>query len=182
MLFSSPLVWVLRRVNACPMRLIGLAIPFWPSRGRKVLTLTGLIDYIMVLVCRMVRWESSWDGYGVGYPSFSKNSVSDRPVKYADRPAPCADCPAMWPDRPTLYSDCLAPYADGPNGLSRVCMACGGLGAGLGNSLLKMGSVAAGPDGPRSRADGPDMRRSANLSPMCVGGCRCPRYMSIDIP
>jgi hypothetical protein len=55
-LFSSPLVWVLRRVNACPMRLIGLAIPFWPSRGRKVLTLTGLIDYIMVLVCHMVRW------------------------------------------------------------------------------------------------------------------------------
>jgi hypothetical protein len=48
------------------------------------------------------------------------------------------------PDRPTLYSDCLAPYADGPNGLSRVCTACGGLGAGLGNSLLKMGSAAFG--------------------------------------
>jgi hypothetical protein len=60
-----------------------------------------------------------------------------------DRPAPFADCPAMWPDRPTLYSDCLAPYADGSNGLSRVCTACGGLGAGLGNSLLKMGSAAA---------------------------------------
>jgi hypothetical protein len=98
--------------------------------------------------------------------------VPDRPVKYADRPAPCADCPS-------LYSDCLAPYADGPNGLSRVCTTCGGLGAGLGNSLLKMGSAAASPDGPRSRADGPDMRRSANLSPMCVGGCRYPRYMSI---
>jgi hypothetical protein len=108
--------------------------------------------------------------------------VPDRPVKYADRPAPCADCPAMWPDRPTLYSDCLAPYADGPNGLSRVCTTCGGLGAGLGNSLLKMGSVAAGPDGPRPRTDGPDMCRSANLSPMCVGGCRCPGYMSIGIP
>jgi hypothetical protein len=58
----------------------------------------------------------------------------------------------------------------------------GSLGAGLDNSLLKMGSAAAGPDGPRSRADGPDMRRSANLSPMCVGGCCCPRYMSIGIP
>jgi hypothetical protein len=75
--------------------------------------------------------------------------VPDRSVKYAD-------CPAMWPDRPTLYSDCLAPYADSPNGLSRVCTACGGLGVGLGNSLLKMGLAAAGPDGSRSRADGPD--------------------------
>jgi hypothetical protein len=108
--------------------------------------------------------------------------VPDRPVKYADRPTPCADCPAMWPDRPTLYSGCLASYADGPNGLSRVRMACGGLGAGLGNSLLKIGSAAAGPDGPRPCADGPDMRRSANLSPMCVGGCRCLGYMSIGIP
>jgi hypothetical protein len=74
-------------------------------------------------------------------------------------------------DCPTLFSDCLASYADGPNGLSRVCTLCGGLGVGLGNSLLKMGSGAVGSDGPRSRADGPDMRRSTNLSPMCVGGC-----------
>jgi hypothetical protein len=101
--------------------------------------------------------------------------VPDRPVKYADYPA-------MWPDRPTLYSDCLASYADGPNGLSRVCMVCGGLGAGLGNSLLKMGSAAAGSDGPRSRADGPDMRKLANLSSMCVGGYCFPCYMSIGIP
>jgi hypothetical protein len=108
--------------------------------------------------------------------------MPDRPVKYADRTAPCADCPAMWPDRLTLYSDCLVPYTDDPNGLSTVYMACGSLGAGLGNLLLKMGSAAAGPDGPRSRADDPDMRRSANLSLMCVGSCRCPRYMSIGIP
>jgi hypothetical protein len=66
-----------------------------------------------------------------------------------DRPALCADCLAMWPDRPTLYLDYLASYEDGPNGLSRVCTVCGGLGAGLDNSLLKMGSTAAGPDGPR---------------------------------
>jgi hypothetical protein len=46
----------LQRVNTCRMRLVGLAIPFWPSGGRKVLTLMGLVDYIMVLVCRMVRW------------------------------------------------------------------------------------------------------------------------------
>jgi hypothetical protein len=108
--------------------------------------------------------------------------VSDHPVKYADRPAPCVNCPTMWPDRSTLYSDYLASYADGPNGLSRVCTVCGGLGAGLGNSLLKMESAAAGSDGTRSRADGPDMRRSTNLSSMCVGGCCCPRYMSIGIP
>jgi hypothetical protein len=94
--------------------------------------------------------------------------MPDRPVKYVDHP--------------TLYLDCLASYANGLNGLSRVCTVCGGLGAGLGNSLLKMGSTAAGMDGPRSRADGPDTRRSANLSPMCVGGCCCSRYMSISIP
>jgi hypothetical protein len=81
--------------------------------------------------------------------------VPDRPVKYVDRLATCADCP-------TLYSDSLAPYADGLNGLSRVCTVCGGLGVGLDNSLLKMGPAATGPDGP-------DTRRSANLSPMCVG-------------
>jgi hypothetical protein len=108
--------------------------------------------------------------------------VPDHPVKYVDRLVTCADCPAMWPDCPALYSDCLALYADGPNGLSRVCTICGGLGVGLGNSLLKMGLVAAGLDGPRSRADGPDMRRSANLLPMCVGGCCCLGYMSIGIP
>jgi hypothetical protein len=108
--------------------------------------------------------------------------VPDCPVKYADRPVTCADYPTMWLDRLALYSDCLASYADGPNGLSRVCTVCGGLGAGLGNSLLKMGSVAAGPDGLRSRADGPDMRGSTNLSPMCVGGCCCPGYMSIGLP
>jgi hypothetical protein len=88
----------------------------------------------------------------------------------------------MWPDRLALYSDCLASYADGSNELSRVCTVCGGLGAGLGNSLLKMGSVATGPDGPRSRADGLDMRRSTNLSPMCMGGYCCLGYMSIGLP
>jgi hypothetical protein len=108
--------------------------------------------------------------------------VSDRLVKYADHPVTCAHYPAMWPDRMALYSNCMVPYADSPNGLSRVCTVCGGLGAGLGNSLLKMGSAATDPDGLRLRADGQDMRRSANLSPMCVGGCCCPRYMSIGIP
>jgi hypothetical protein len=29
-------------------------LAFW---GQKVLTLTGLVDYIMVLVGRMVRWR-----------------------------------------------------------------------------------------------------------------------------
>ena len=62
--------------------------------------------------------------------------MSDRPVKYADRSAPCKDCPAMWLDRSTLYSDCLAPYEDGPTGLSRVCTACGGLGVGLSESAF----------------------------------------------
>jgi hypothetical protein len=34
-----------------------------------------------------------------------------------------------------------------------------------------MGPAVAGPDGPRSRADGSVMCRLANLLPMCVGGC-----------
>jgi hypothetical protein len=87
--------------------------------------------------------------------------VPDRPVKYADRSA--------------LYSDCVAPYADGPNGLSQVCVVHGGSSAGLGNSLLKMGPATAGPDGPCSCADGLDMRRSANLPLMCVGGYGFPK-------
>jgi hypothetical protein len=80
-----------------------------------------------------------------------------------------------------LYLDCPAPYANGSNGLSRVCAVRGGSGAGLCNSFLKMGPAAAGPDGPRSRADGPNMRRSTNLSSMCVGGCGCSGYASIGI-
>jgi hypothetical protein len=76
----------------------------------------------------------------------------------------------------------LSGAADGPNGLSRVYAVRGGSGAGLGNSFLKMGPTVAGLDGPRSRADGPDMRRSANLSPMWVGGCGCLGYVSIGIP
>jgi hypothetical protein len=108
--------------------------------------------------------------------------VPDHPGKYTDRPATCADCSAKCPDRPVLYSDCPAPYADGPNGLPRVCAVRGGSGAGLGNSFLKTGPSATDLDGPRSRANGPDMRRSTNLSPMCVGCCGCPEYVSIGIP
>jgi hypothetical protein len=43
-----------------------------------------------------------------------KNSLSDRPVGYADRSTVCADCPAMCPDRLLLYVDRLSLYADGP--------------------------------------------------------------------
>jgi hypothetical protein len=87
----------------------------------------------------------------------------------------------MWPDRSALYSNCPTPYTDGPNGLSRFCTVRGGLGVGFGNSFLKTGPAAAGLDGPRSRANGSDMRRLANLSPMCVGGYGCPGYVSISI-
>jgi hypothetical protein len=61
----------------------------------------------------------------------------------------------MWPDRPLLY-------ADGAARSFRVCAVRGCSGACLGNSV-KMGPAVAGPNGPRSRADGPDMCRSANL-------------------
>jgi hypothetical protein len=97
-----------------------------------------------------------------------KNFVPDRPIRYVDRPA--------------LYSNCPAPYVDSLNGLSRACAVHGGSCACLGNSFLKMGPAAAGPDGSRSRANGPDMCGSVNLSPMCVGGYGCPGYVSIGIP
>jgi hypothetical protein len=54
-------------------------------------------------------------------------------------------------------------------------------GACLGNSV-KMGPAVVGSDDPRSRADGPDMCRSANLLLMCVGGCGCSGYVSSGIP
>jgi hypothetical protein len=81
-----------------------------------------------------------------------------------------------------LYSDCPALHADNPNGSFRVCTVYGGLGAGLGNSFLKLGPVVVGPDNPRSCEDGPVVRRSANLPSICVRGCGCPRHVSIDIP
>jgi hypothetical protein len=69
----------------------------------------------------------------------------DRTVKYADRPAACADC--------------LTLCAEGPNCSFRVCAGRGGLDADFGISVLKTGPTAAGPDGPRSRADGPVVHR-----------------------
>jgi hypothetical protein len=66
-------------------------------------------------------------------------------------------------------------YADGPNGSFRVHAVRGGLGACLGNSLLKTGPTDPGPDGPA-------VRRSVVLPPICKGGCGCPGYMSIGIP
>jgi hypothetical protein len=100
---------------------------------------------------------------------------------YADYPTACADCPTIWSDRPVLYSDCSALHADGPNGLFRVCAVRGSSGVGLGNLFLKTGSVAAGPDGPRSYVDGPVVCRSANFPPICIRGCGCPWYVPIDI-
>jgi hypothetical protein len=106
----------------------------------------------------------------------------DCPVRYADRPVVCIDYPAIWPDRPVIYSNCQMLYTDGPNGLFRVRAVRGGSGVGLNNSFLKTGLVATGPDGLCSRADGPVVRRSAYLPPICVGGRGCPGYVSIDIP
>jgi hypothetical protein len=59
--------------------------------------------------------------------------------------------------------------ANGPNCLFRVCLERGGSGAGLGNSVLKTGPTTVGPDGPRSRVNGPVVRRSVGLPPICVG-------------
>jgi hypothetical protein len=61
--------------------------------------------------------------------------------------------------------------------VAQILAICGGSGACLGNSL-KLGPAVAGPDGPRSRADGPDMCRSADLLPICC----CSGYVSISIP
>jgi hypothetical protein len=72
--------------------------------------------------------------------------------------------------------DCPIGYADGLPGWFRACVTCGGSDAYLGNSLK------IGLDGPRSHVDGPDICRSANLWPICVRGCGCLEYVSIDIP
>ena len=105
-------------------------------------------------------------------PHRANINMPDRLVRYVDRSAVCTNCPAIWSDRPVLYSDYLALYADGLNGSFRVCTVHGDSGAGLDSSFLKTGPVVAGPDGPRSRADGLDMRRSTDLLLICVGGCR----------
>jgi hypothetical protein len=101
-------------------------------------------------------------------------SAPDCPVRYADHSVVCADYPAIWPDRLVIYSNCLMLYTDGLNGSFRVHAVRGGLGVGLDNSFLKTGLVAAGSDGPCSRADGPVVRRLADLPPICVGGRGCP--------
>jgi hypothetical protein len=62
---------------------------------------------------------------------------------------------------------------DGLNCSFRVCERCGGPGVGFSNSVLKTGSAAVGPEGPRSRADGSIVRRSVGLPPICIGGCGC---------
>jgi hypothetical protein len=64
--------------------------------------------------------------------------------------------------------DCLALYVNSSNGSLRVCVVHGGSGA--------------SPDGSRSHADGSTVRRSADLLLICIRGCGCPGYVSIDIP
>jgi hypothetical protein len=113
-----PLVWVLWRISTCPIRLIGLAIPFRPfRRGPES---TGPHGFGML-----------YNGAGALYSAMGslagtdaeldktlpqKNSTPDRPVRYADRSVACADCPAIWPDRLVLYSDGPVPCADGLTG------------------------------------------------------------------
>jgi hypothetical protein len=79
-------------------------------------------------------------------------SASDCPVRYVDRPVVCADYPAIWLDHPVIYSNSPMLYTDDLNGSFRVRAVRGGSGVGLDNSFLKTRPVAAGPDGPCSRA------------------------------
>ena len=95
-------------------------------------------------------------------------SLSDHPVKYVDHPAVCVDSPNAWLDHPVMYLECLALCADGLNCSFRACTGRGGLGTDLGNSVLKTGSSAVDSDDPCSRADGPAVRRSAGLPPICI--------------
>jgi hypothetical protein len=99
-----------------------------------------------------------------------------------DHSASCATCPAAWTDRLIIYSDCLALCTDGPNCSFRICAEHGGSDADLDNSVLKTGPTTVGLDSPRSRVDGPVVRRLAVLPSICIGGCGCPGYVSIDIP
>jgi hypothetical protein len=101
---------------------------------------------------------------------------------YANHPAEYANCSIIWSDHLVLYSDCPTLHADGPNGPFSVCTVHGGSSAGLDNSFLKTGPDTAGLGGLYSCADGPVVWRSTNLSPICIRGCGCPGYVSIDIP
>jgi hypothetical protein len=94
----------------------------------------------------------------------------------------CVDCPAAWMDSLVMYLNCSTLFVDGPNCLFGICADRDGSGAGLGNSVLQTGPTVVGPDGSRSRGDGPTMCRLADLPLICIGGCGCPSYVSIDIP
>jgi hypothetical protein len=81
-----------------------------------------------------------------------------------------------------MYSNCPAICADDPKESVRVCVKCSGPGSDFGNSVRKTGPVVVGQDGSHSGMDGPVVRRSVDLLSICVGGCRCPEYVSIGIP
>jgi hypothetical protein len=91
------------------------------------------------------------------------------------------DRPVKYTNRLVMYSDCPTLCANDPNCSFRVCEGRGGSDKDLGNLVLKMGPAIVGLDGPRSHVDGPTMRRSTGLPPICIGGCGCPGYVSIAI-
>jgi hypothetical protein len=61
-------------------------------------------------------------------------------------------------------------------GSFRVHVVRGDSGAVLGNSFLEIV-----PDGLHSLADGPDVRRSADLPLICIGGCGCPPVKGLQL-
>jgi hypothetical protein len=72
-----------------------------------------------------------------------------------------------------MYLDSPAICADGLKEFVRFCVKCGSPSADFCNLVRKTGSTTAGPDGPHSGVDGPVVRRSVDLPPICAGGYDC---------
>jgi hypothetical protein len=64
----------------------------------------------------------------------------------------------------------------------RVCVEYSGPDMNFSGSVRKTGPTVVGLDGPRSSADGPAMRRSVDLPPICAEGCGCSEYAFVGIP
>jgi hypothetical protein len=63
----------------------------------------------------------------------------------------------------------------------RVCVEYDGPGTDFGGSVRKMRPAVAGPNGPRSCADGPAVHRSVDLPPIFAEGYGCSGYVFIGV-
>jgi hypothetical protein len=80
-MLSFPIVLSYVVHTICPIWLIGLTVPFWPSR-RDRKAFVGLGFYINGLMHCIVRWEVLLGRVRIQVTILLKNSAPDRPVGY----------------------------------------------------------------------------------------------------